>query len=344
MRFIRLPVLFIYILCSTDCLAQLGGSNTFAFLDLVSSPRSAALGGNAISTRVDDVSLVWQNPSLLSAGMNKQLQLSFVDYFEGINFGQAAYAQNINRFGMSALTLHYINYGTFNMTDVAANDLGTFKAAEYALGFSWSKSLDSLFFIGATVKGIYSKLESYSSTGVAADLGVTYFSKDKFFSASVTATNFGRQLKYYDESTGREPLPFEIQVGLTKRLPKAPFRFGITWQHLEKFNITYSDPTIPDVDPLTGESNDKSISFLKKSVRHLVLNTELLLSKSFNIRVGYNFQRRAELANINRRLLVGLSGGFGFRVSKFQLNYARVLYHIKGASNQFSVGVNLSDF
>ena len=341
MRFVSLC--FIYIIAFSDSFGQIGGDATFEFLNLVPSPRSAALGGNAIATRADDVSLVWQNPSQLSQGMNKQLQLTYVDYFEGINFGQVAYAQNINRFGMAAATLHYIDYGTFKMTDAAATDLGTFNAGEYALSLSWSKPLDSLLFIGASIKGIYSKLETYSSIGIAADLGITYFSKDHFFCAALIAKNIGRQLKNYDES-GTEPLPFEMQIGITKQLPKAPFRFGLTWQHLEQFDLTYTDPTIPDVDPLTGESNSTSISFGKKCMRHLVLNAELLFSKNFNIRLGYNFQRRAELANVNKRGAVGFSGGFGFRISKFQLNYARVLYHLGSASNQVSVTVKLSDF
>ncbi len=335
--------IFLYILLSANSYGQIGGNNTFEFLNLVPSPRAAALGGNAIATRADDVSLVWQNPSQLSMGMNKQLQLTYVDYFEGINFGQVAYAQNINRFGMAAATLHYIDYGTFKMTDVSANDLGSFKAAEYALGLSWSKTLDSVLFIGASLKGIYSKLETYSSTGIAADLGMTYLSKDRFFCAALVAKNIGRQFNAYEDA-GNEPLPFEMQIGITKQLPKAPFRFGVTWQHLEQFDLTYVDPNIPAVDPLTGESNSTSISFGKKCMRHLVLNTELLFSKSFNLRFGYNFQRRAELTNANKRGTVGFSAGFGFKISKFQLNYARAQYHLGAASNQVSVTVKLSDF
>ena len=341
MRFTAL--LFIYITVSISCKAQIGGNSTYSFLNLVPSPHAAALGGSVISTKVDDVSLVWLNPSQLSVGMNKLLQLSFVDYFEGINFGQVAYAHDIKKVGMTAATLHYINYGSFKMTDIAANDLGTFKASEYALSLSWSKPLDSLLVIGASLKGIYSKLETYSSTALAADIGLTYLSRDRFFCAAIVAKNIGQQLKQYD-NYGKERLPFEMQIGITKQLPKAPFRFGFTWQHLDNFNISYEDPTVADVDPLTGEGNKKSISFAKKCLRHMVLNTELLLTKSFNIRLGYNFQRRAELANTNKRGLVGLSGGFGFRISKLQFNYARVLYHLDASSNQFSLAIKLSDF
>ncbi len=334
---IFLSVLFV------DAHAQIGGISTFKFLDLVPSARAAALGGNAIATHVDDVSLVWQNPALLSKEMNNQFQISFADYFEKINFGQLAYAHDFNQSGVGAATFHYISYGTFKMTDEAANDLGTFSAGEYALSLSWGKALDSLFYIGTSLKGIYSDLETYTSWGLAADVGGLYVSKSKFFCMALTARNIGRQMNKYDLS-GTEPLPFEMQFGFTKQLPKAPFRFGVIWQHLEKFDLTYTDPSLPTVDPLTGEAVDNSVSFGKKCLRHLVLNSEILFSKNFNLRLGYNFERRAEMMMENKKGLVGMSIGVGIKISKFKLDYARSAYHIKGASNQFTLGFKLADF
>jgi hypothetical protein len=330
---------FIY----TSAYAQIGGDNTFEFLNLVPSAHAAALGGNAIATRTDDLSLIYQNPALLDASMNNEMQLSFSDYFEKINFGQIGYAHNFDKPGMLAATFHYINYGSFKSTDEAANDLGTFSAGEYSLGLSWSKPLDSLFYIGASIKGIYSKLESYSSTGVASDIAGIYISKNKSFCAALVAKNIGRQLSQY-ESNGTEPLPFETQIGISKKLLKAPFRFGVTWQHLEIFDITYNDPSVGKTDALTGEKKDNSISFFNKCVRHVVLNTELVFSKNFNIRIGYNFQRRSELSNENHRGLVGLSGGFGIKISKFMLDYAHAVFHLKEATNQFTIGFRISDF
>ncbi len=330
-------------LLTISCFAQEGGNNTYEFLNLTPSARAGALGGNAIATVVDDVSLIWQNPALVSAGMNNQLQLSFTDYFDDITFGQIAFSHHYKNLGSTAATFHFINYGSFNRTDEASNDLGKFSAGEYALSLSYSKPLSNLFTIGTSLKGIYSNLDSYSSIGILADIAGIYVSKDKSFCTALVIKNAGRQITTYTNS-GKEKLPFEMQAGITKKLPKAPFRLGLIYQNLEKFDITYEDPSTPEIDPLTGEVNDKSISFGKKLVRHFIFNTEILFSNSFNLRLGYNFKRRAEMTIENKRGLVGLTAGFGIKISKFRIDYARAVYYIKGASNQFTIGFKLADF
>lgn len=336
-------VVFFFLLISIQSYSQEGGNNTFEFLNLVPSARAAALGGNAIATPVDDVSLVWQNPALLNQSMNNQFQLSFTDYFDDISFGQVGYAHEFSNFGSTAATFHYINYGTFKRTDEAANDLGNFSAGEYALNLSFAKALDSLFSIGASVKGVYSDLDLYSSSGILADLAAKYLSKDKTYCAAISIRNIGRQITTYNDAA-KEKMPFQIDIAETKRLPNAPFRLGFVYQNLEKFDITYEDPNIPDTDPLTGEANDKSVSFSEKLIRHVILNAEILLGKNFNIRLAYNFKRRAELHIENKRGLVGMSAGFGIKISKFYIDYARAVYHLDGASNQFSIGFKLADF
>lgn len=334
--------LLLFLIISFDASAQVGGNNTYEFLNLVPSARAAALGGNAISNPSDDLSLVWQNPALLKSSMHNKMQLSFTDYFDDITFGQVGYAANIRDFGTAAATMHFINYGTFNRTDAASNELGTFSAGEYALDVAFAKPLDSLFYIGASLRGVYSNFDIYNSSAVMANVSGVYLSKDKSFCAALVLMNAGRQITTYNGA--REKLPFEMQVGFTKQLPKAPFRFGFTYQNLEKFDITYEDPSIPAIDPLTGEPNDKSIKFMDKLKRHVILNAEILLTKNFNIRLGYNFKRRSEMTIENKRGIVGLTGGFGIKISRFNIDYARAVYHIKGASNQFTVGFRLTDF
>jgi len=44
------------------------------------------------------------------------------------------------------------------------------------------------------------------------------------FSASVLARNMGFQLKKYDGATA-DDLPFDLELGITKRLVHAPFGF-----------------------------------------------------------------------------------------------------------------------
>ena len=323
--------------------AQSGGQHVYQFLQIVSHARTASLGGNAISTRSDDITLVYQNPALLQSSMNQQLAFSYVNYFSDIKLGDVAYVSDLKKYGIYALQLHYIDYGTFNRTDENSTVIGTFKAGETALLVSWSKSLTPTLFLGATVKGIYSHLADVSSTGIAADVGLNWVQPEKKWSAALVMKNAGSQIKRY-EGNNNESLPFEIQAGITKELLKAPFRFSLIGQQLQKFDISYADPFKNTVDPLTGDKTEKLDNIFEKSIRHLIFSTEILFSKNFNVRLGYNFLRRSELALNEKKGIAGISLGFGFKVNRFNFSYAYAKYVPFAASNHFTISTNISSF
>lgn len=340
-------ILFItaFFLC-VQVSAQTGGNNTYEFLNLSSSARIAALGGKLIPVKDNDLNLVFCNPAVLNSEMHQQLTFSGVSYFADIKYGYVAYARDIKKLGSFAAGMHYVNYGDFTETDAAGQELGEFKAAEYALNLSWARPLvsDSSLTIGTTLKTIYSSLEDYSSFGLAVDLGVNYYLPESMFNFSLVAKNAGRQLTYYTAGNN-EPLPFEIVFGVSKKLAKAPFRFSVNYTHIEKFDLSYEDPVkASEIDPITGEPNDEKISFGDKLLPHFILGTELLLSKNFHVRGGYNFQRRKELGVESKMSTVGITWGFGFRISKFHFSYGRAIYHLAGASNHFSLSANLGEF
>lgn len=333
----------IWSLLPTYLLAQSGGNNTFEFLNLVGPARTASLGGNSIATYGDDVTLAIQNPSVLNPTMSKQFSLSYVGYVADIKFGDVMYAHDIAKIGTFSANLHFINYGDFDLTNENSEVLGTFKASEYALGLSWSKSLDSNLRIGTTLKGILSDLGENSSNGIAADVALNYYKPEKFFTATILIKNIGRQLKKYDGAE-QEDLPFEIQAGLSKKLAKAPFRFSIIGQHLQKWDITYKDPNNTGIDPLTGESKEDKITFADKAIRHVILNLEVLFSQNFNLRFGYNFLRRSELKLAEKKGLSGLTAGLGFKINKFHFSYARSMFVPFAGSNHFTITTSFSDF
>jgi hypothetical protein len=325
--------------------AQDGGGNTYEFLNLSSSARIAAMGGGLVPVKDNDLNLVFCNPAVLSDEMDRQLAFSGVLYFADINYGYAAYATRIKNAGMFSGGIHYVNYGDFTETDVYGQVLGTFSAGEYSLNLSWARPFyDSSLTGGVTLKTIYSSLADYESFGLAADIGVNYYAEKHLLNLSLVAKNAGRQLTYYTDGNN-EPLPFEIQFGLSKRLAKAPFRFSFVWQHLEKFDLSYTDPAKEnETDPITGEPVNEEITFGNKMLRHVIIGAELLLSKNFHVRAGYNFRRRNELGVESRMGTVGLSWGFGFRISKFHISYGRATYHLAGGSNHFSLTANLGEF
>lgn len=326
--------------------AQIGGDNTYEFLNLSNSSRIAAMGGNFLAIKDNDISLAPNNPSIITPEMNNHLALSFVDYYTDINYGFASYGKHFNKLGSFAATMQYINYGTFQYADESGERYGSFKAGEYALSIGWGRQLDSLFSIGANFKTIYSSLEANSSLGIAVDIAGTYSTPDDF-TVSLIARNIGRQLTTYQDET--EPLPFELQLGLSKKLKHVPFRYSILLTHLETPDLTYNDPTDPDnaVDPLTGETfNDENQleDISDKVLRHIIIGGEFTPTDNISLRIGYNYRRRQELMVDSKISTVGFSWGLGVKISHFHFNYSRSAYHLHGSPNYLTVTTDLSAF
>lgn len=323
--------------------AQIGGNGIYKFMNLPPSSRTAALGGTQISVKDNDISLGIQNPALLNPLMHNHVSMSFIDYMTDIHFGSFAYARHFDSLGVTGIGgVQFINYGSFSRRDDRGNSLGTFTAGEYnifaGVGKSWKR-----FTYGGQMKLVYSTLESYNSFGLAVDLGGTYEDTAKNLVIGGVIKNIGYQVKPYGDV--REPMPFEIQLGVSFKPEHMPMRFSILVHDLQKPDLTYEDPDeLKQTDLLTGEVIEDKIPFTEKIFRHFNFGGEILLSKNFHIRVGYNHQRRKEMLVENgRRGAVGFSYGVGLKISKFHISYGRANYHIAGGSNTFTLSSNLSE-
>ena len=323
--------------------AQIGGENTFAILDFNPSVRTAAMGGELISIIDNDVDVAVSNPALLNSRMHQKISFSFIDYFTDVNAVAVNYATEIEKLGMLFFGIKALNYGQFILTDETGVELGEFSANEQVLTTGVSKKLNNQITIGVNLNLIHSKLEQYLAIGLSSNIGLSYHNEERRICFSVLAKDFGRQIQSYTDE--KEKLPFQIQIGVSKQLAHMPFRFSIVAHHLNRFDISnnYLEPTI--TDPISGLEVVNEDSFGKKTLRHLVLGGELNPGrKNLFFRGGFNFQRRQDMQLSTRPLLVGFSWGLGLRISKFQLNYSRVTYHLSGASNNFSFSTNLSLF
>lgn len=342
----KLYLLFIFFFFTSSLLkAQIGGSSTYRFLDLPVSARTASMGGDIISIRDHDLNLALENPSQLNPLMDKELTLNYSPYFSDIKYGYVAFCKNFERLGTFSAGMHFVDYGTFDQTDIYGVTNGTFHAGDYSFNLSFARPLDSIFNVGISLKTIYSDYESYNSFGMAIDAGFSYQSRDKLFGIGLVAKNVGTQLKPYQEGNN-EPLPIDVQLGFSKRLSKAPLRINITFTHLEKWDLTYTNPSQQnEIDPITGEpKTPDEPSFFNKTMRHIVVSGEILITENFNLRIGYNYRRRQELSVETRKGLSGFSGGFGLKISKFIFSYGFAQYHLAGSSDYFSITTNLSEF
>ncbi|MEA3444557.1 MAG: type IX secretion system protein PorQ [Bacteroidota bacterium] len=341
-------ILTILVVSINPSAGQVGGSSTFEFLNLPVSARIASMGGNLVSIWDDDLNLTTQNPALLNESMSNHFNLSYVNYFADIQYGGVNIARSFPKYGNFSAGFMYVDYGEFIEADNTGQQLGTFTASEIAFNIMWSKAIDSVFQFGVNLKGINSSLESYFANGAAVDLGLSYHNPSGLFVASVVMKNIGYQFHTYYSEGSHENLPFEIEAGFSKKLRHAPFRFTVTLQHLEQFDVSYQagEQSATTIDPLTGESQkeNKFEDFGKKAFNHLIIATEFMPSPNFYANIAYNAQRRSELRIDDHGGPVGFSWGIGMKISKFRFSFGRARYHLAGASNHFSISTNIAEF
>ena len=319
--------------------SQIGGDGTYRFLDLTNSAKVAALGGTQIAFTDNDLDLTFYNPSLLSDSMRNQLSINYVSYIAGIGVGYVTFAPNLKGRNAFAIGTHYVNYGTFDGASETGQLTGTFSAAEYAINLFYSRILTPQLRVGIDLKPIFSSFESYNSFGLAADLGITYTTKDGLSATSLVIKNLGSQITTYYENGDHEKLPWDIQLGFSKKLAHAPVRFFVTANHLNKWNLSYLNRPGDESQP-----NEPSENYTSLLMRHFVLGAEILPEQHVTLRFGYNYQRQKELAVDSRPGLVGFSAGIGVKFAKFSLNYGIASYHLAATAHYFSLAASLSQF
>ncbi len=340
----KIGIILFSLLITLPLLAQRGGESVYSFLQLTNAARVSALGGANVSLADDDINLVFHNPALLSSAMDQHMNLNYVNYFAGVNYGYTSYAFNKDGIGTFAGGIHYVDYGIFERRDEYGGFAGYFKASEYAVNLIYSRSIiDSVLTVGVNIKPIFSNYEQYSSLGITADLGALYTFRETNTSVGFVLKNMGTQITSY--SGTRERVPFEIQAGITQGLAHAPFRFNIQLQHLERWDLTY-EMDEDDSDFFGGEPEpaNQFDALADKLMRHAIVGVELLLGKNLHFDFGYNYKRRQEMKMNSWPGMVGFSWGFGFRVSRFHVSYGRATYHLAGGTNHFSICTDLSTF
>lgn len=334
------------LLITGGAIAQsIGGQNTYAFLDIPTSARASALGGYANAVNDGDIQLSMANPSLLDSTQHMQLNLSYLNYFEGSNMGTASMAYKPDSSDLIFMAgIQYLSYGSMTRYDASGVELGTFNAGDYLFQGGIGIPVDSSWTLGANVKAIYSTLAQYSSFALALDASALYVNPKRKFSANLMVRNLGSQVNSFTDV--RDTLPLDIQVSFVKQLKHAPFRFMLTFDQLQQWDLTYDDPNSQEVtDPITGEtSGGANFEFGDQLMRHVTVGAELLLSDQFHLRFGYNYRRRQELKVGSKPGTAGFSFGAGIQIKRFHISYGRSTFHLAGASNQFSISTNLQSW
>jgi len=332
---------FIVSLCySFFGFAQIGGKSVYQFLNLVTSPRQAALGGKTITIYDYDVNQAFLNPATINSSMDNQLSANYGNLFSEISYGTVAYAyswdRHVNTFHLG---VNYVNYGTFDGRDELGNQTGDFTGNEGVLSLGYAYNIPwSDIYLGTNLKFISSSLENYHSLGVAMDLGAIYIDEEKDLNVAISVRNIGMQITTYAGTN--ENLPLEIIAGISQKLDHIPLRWHITMENIQQWKVAFANPIYAE-ENLDGSTKEDKPSFVNNILRHAIIGVELFPEKSLNLRIGYHFRRGQELVLEDQRTFAGLSAGLGLKIGHLRFSYSYSRFTIAGNTNLFGVMIDL---
>ena len=327
--------------------AQIGGSSAFTYTLIENSARHTALGGIAIAHQDADPAMGYQNPALINPMMHNTVSASYAKYMvSDINLGFVSYGMSLkdDTAGSMLFSIAYYDYGEFTRTDENGKIHGVFDASDYTFQVGYSKKWKDKFRYGVNGKFLYSVYYAYVSTAAAVDFGGSYFDPETKLYAGFTIKNIGYQILTYSNQGNHEPLPFDVQASISKKLLHNPLRFTLTLHDLHRWRNSYVNTNTrnKEIDLETGEIKNQKIGFGDQAMRHVIFNAELIFSDNFQLRFGYNHQRRAELSPEERRAVTGMSWGVGIGIKKFYISYSSASFFPGVSTNYFTVYRDLS--
>lgn len=293
-----------YSLCTHSQESQ----TAYNFLRLPISAHVAALGGDNITLVEDDATMIFHNPALINEVSDRTINLNLMTYMQGAKTASAAFVKAAGERGTWGVAAQYMDYGTMKETTADNIITGDFSARDLQVAGTYAYALSELFSGGITARFVSSHIAGYNSLAVGIDLGLNYYREQSELSISAVAKNLGGQVKAYDDDF--EKIPFDLQVGVSKRLLGSPLRFSATLTRL----------------------TDWSQGFIK----HVNLGADIILGPTFYIAAGYNFRRASEMkisdSDGSSAHGAGLSLGAGLQLERLKLHVAYGKYHVSASS------------
>ena len=240
-----------------------------------------------------------------------------MNYMSGANMASASFNRIVKERASWAVSAQYVNYGKMKEVDENNVQTGEFSAKDLSFAGYFSYMLTNRLTGGISARLITSYLGSYNSIGFGVDLGLNYYDSDHEWSLALVLKNLGGQLKAYHDNFER--MPFDIQMGVTKRFTGTPFRLHATLVDLNHLDY--------------------------KFLNHIVVGADVLLTESIWIGGGYNFRRADEMkittTNGSSSHGAGFSFGAGLNLERFKLNLAYGKYHVSSSSLVLNVAYEL---
>jgi hypothetical protein len=309
-------------LASSVAVGQSDRVTGFSFLRMDPSARASALAGSYMAVSDGDVNGLYYNPALVREEMSGEISFSYLNHLSDINAAFLTYGRHIEGIASFAAGLRFLSWGSFDRTNEFGERDGTFSAADIALTVGAARPYTDRLRYGASVHMIYSSIDSYRASAVAADVGAAYVVPESDLTASITLNNVGVTVNSFGEN--RDKLPFDVRASVSKRLRYLPLLLTVTAFDLHNIGDT------PD-----GASGVGSV------FHYLNFGGEFRFSPAFQVRIGYSHRKHEALKQKSRLDLAGLGIGAGIVVRNVRVDYSYSSWSSLGGLNQITIGTTL---
>ncbi|MEI7801806.1 MAG: type IX secretion system protein PorQ [Bacteroidota bacterium] len=344
----KIKVLFavtlLAVIFQSNSFAQNAGQQTFLSLTFPTSSHIASLGGQDLATWNKEGAYFFQNPATLDNRNTNSFFFNYTPLSGKIQNSVAGFSHSFKKMGNVGLGIQFLDYGIFERTDEYGYDLGkTFYGKDFTVTAGYSNKLTEKINYGASVKYVYSKIESYNATGLAMDMGLVFQDTTKGITIGAAIKNFGVVAKDFTE-TSTSKLPFDLQAGISQHLIHTPFTLFLNLHDLDQYDIRYPKTEVQQ-QLIVDSTNLKVKKYtVDKIFRHANFGLQIDAGKNLRLNVGYNHERRQEMAYDIRKSLAGFSFGFQLNVKKINFGYSYSVYNISGGQNNLSLSMNINEF
>jgi len=189
------------------------GTTGAEFLKVNVGGRASAFGGAYTAVSGDVVSAQY-NPAGIAKMEKRELVFMHNEWlvdtrYEFLSFGMPV------RNGAVALSIRYFDMGSFTGRDTLGQRTNDFKANDQAVSLSYAASFNDILSLGFSVMYVEQTIDSRSSNGIAADLGVNAEVIPGFLSLGASAMNLGPKMSAFENEKMDLPKSYNIGFAMT---------------------------------------------------------------------------------------------------------------------------------
>jgi len=315
--------------------AELGtdaGTSAFPFLKLAQTARLVAMGGASVAD-ASDAGALQLNPAGLAQQRVRYWSASYSNLYTDVQSGFVSYSQPLDGESVIGLALTYLSSSGIPKRDAFNRNLGSYGFSDLAFAVSagarFAGGPDTLapelrrrlrqrewkLDAGASVRGIYERLDGFGAGGLGVDLGILAHLPDDRTRVGLSLTNLGKQTSAFVDL--KDPMPTSVQLGFRHQLREAPF-------------TVVGDLVAPTDNKLRfGVGGELALGVTKTRPAPLAL------------RMGFNSQGRDLKTTADDSGIAGFSFGTGLKYRQFTVDYAFTPGLGLGALHRFTVSGSL---